>query len=189
MPEPIRSAEILAVGSELTNGWTRDTNSGDLARELTELGVHVHRTTALPDDLELVADSFRRAMATADLVVSTGGLGPTPDDLTREAIAAATGLAPGASGNATLTKTSSGWRIELDATGLPRLDNGRFYEAWLKNPAGVLVPVGTFNEGRKVTLWAGVSPEGFTALSVTREEADGNQASSGRKVLVAKIPS
>ena len=98
-------------------------------------------------------------------------------------------LAPSAAGDATLTKTSSGWRIELDATGLPRLDNGRFYEAWLKNPAGVLVPVGTFNEGRKVTLWAGVSPEGFTALSVTREEADGNQASSGRKVLVAKIPS
>jgi competence/damage-inducible protein CinA-like protein len=94
VPEPIRSAEILAVGSELTNGWTRDTNSGDLARELTELGVHVHRTTALPDDLELVADAFRRAMTTADLVVSTGGLGPTPDDLTREAIAAATGLAP-----------------------------------------------------------------------------------------------
>jgi nicotinamide-nucleotide amidase len=94
VPEPILSAEILAVGSELTNGWTRDTNSGDLARELTELGVAVRRTTALPDDLELVADAFRRAMATADLVVSTGGLGPTPDDLTREAIAAATGLAP-----------------------------------------------------------------------------------------------
>jgi len=88
-----------------------------------------------------------------------------------------------------LTKTTSGWRIELDATGLPRLDNGRFYEAWLKNPAGVLVPLGTFNEGRKVTLWAGVSPETFTALSVTREQADGNQASSGLKVLVAKIPS
>jgi len=102
---------------------------------------------------------------------------------------AATALEPGASGDATLTKTSSGWRIELDATGLPRLDNGRFYEAWLKNPAGLLVPVGTFNEGRRVTLWAGVSPETFTALSVTREEADGNQASSGRKVLVAKIPS
>ena len=92
--DPIRNAEILAVGSELTNGWTRDTNSGDLARELTELGVEVRRTTALPDDLELVADSFRRAIAAADLVVSTGGLGPTPDDLTREAIAAATGLEP-----------------------------------------------------------------------------------------------
>ena len=56
---------------------------------------------------------------------------------------------PGAGGEATLTKTSSGWRIELDATGLPRLDGGRFYEAWLRNPAGVLVPIGTFNEGRE----------------------------------------
>ena len=92
--QSIRTAEILAVGSELTNGWTRDTNSGDLARALTELGVEVRRTTDLPDDLQLVADSFRQAIATADLVISTGGLGPTPDDLTREAIAAATGLEP-----------------------------------------------------------------------------------------------
>ena len=65
-------------------------------------------------------------------------------------------------GEATLTKTSSGWRIELDATGLPRRDGGRFYEAWLQDAAGVLVPIGTFNEGRKVTLWAGVSPKDFT---------------------------
>jgi nicotinamide-nucleotide amidase len=90
----LERAEILAVGSELTNGWTRDTNSGDLARELTELGVQVRRTTALPDDLEAVRDSFARAMESADLVISTGGLGPTPDDLTREAIAAACGLEP-----------------------------------------------------------------------------------------------
>lgn len=100
---------------------------------------------------------------------------------------AATELAPGASGKATLTKTTSGWRIELDATGLPRLDNGRFYEAWLKNDAGVLVPIGTFNEGRHVTLWAGVPPTEFTTLSVTRERADGDQTSSGEKVLVGAV--
>ena len=81
-------------------------------------------------------------------------------------------------------KTSSGWRITLDATGLPRLDGGRFYEGWLRNRAGVLVPIGTFNEGRNVTLWAGVSPKDFPTLSITRERADGNQASSGQKVLV-----
>jgi hypothetical protein len=51
--------------------------------------------------------------------------------------------------------------IELDATGLPRLDRGRFYQAWLRNADGVLVPIGTFNEGQKVTLWAGVSPKDF----------------------------
>jgi hypothetical protein len=86
-----------------------------------------------------------------------------------------------------LTKSSSGWRIELDATGLPRLDDGRFYEAWLRSSAGVLVPVGTFNEGRRVTLWAGVSPERFTTLTITRERANGDQASSGEKVLVGTV--
>jgi anti-sigma-K factor RskA len=99
----------------------------------------------------------------------------------------ATSLVPGAAGQATLTKTTSGWRIELDATGLPRLDTGRFYEAWLRNSAGVLVPIGTFNEGRNVTLWAGVSPVDFPTLTVTRERADGNQASSGEKVLAGTV--
>jgi Anti-sigma-K factor rskA, C-terminal len=100
---------------------------------------------------------------------------------------AATDLVPGARGAATLTKTSSGWRIELNATGLPRLAGGRFYEAWLRNSAGVLVPIGTFNEGRKVALWAGVSPKCFTTLTVTRERADGDQASSGEKVLTGAV--
>jgi nicotinamide-nucleotide amidase len=86
---PLLTAEILAVGSELTTGSTRDTNSGDLARELSRLGVDVLRTIDLPDRLDLVEDAFRQALSLADLVVATGGLGPTPDDLTREAIAAA----------------------------------------------------------------------------------------------------
>ena len=50
-----------------------------------------------------------------------------------------------------------------------------------------LQPIGTFNEGNKVTLWAGVSPKSFRILTVTREQADGNQASSGDKVLVGKV--
>ena len=104
-----------------------------------------------------------------------------------QAALAATALAPGAKGEATLTKTSSGWRIELDATGLPRLDGGRFYQAWLRNASGVVVPVGTFNEGTKVTLWAGVSPRVFKTVTVTRERADGDQTSSGEKVLVGTV--
>jgi hypothetical protein len=98
-----------------------------------------------------------------------------------------TKLAPSANGDVTLTKTSSGWRIELSATGLPRREGRLFYEAWLRNAQGVLVPVGTFNDGRDVTLWAGVSPKDFTLLTVTRERADGDQASSGEKVLVGKV--
>jgi Anti-sigma-K factor rskA len=101
-------------------------------------------------------------------------LGPTP-------------LASGASGEATLTRTLSGWRIHLHATGLPRLSGDRFYEAWLRSSTGVLVPIGTFNEGDNVTLWAGVSPASYKVLTVTRERANGNQASSGQKVLVGPV--
>lgn len=90
----IRTAEIVAVGSELTTGATRDTNAGDLARELTGLGVQILRMTDLPDDLEVVTEAIRGAMERADIVLSSGGLGPTPDDLTREAIASACGVTP-----------------------------------------------------------------------------------------------
>ncbi|CAN5710768.1 hypothetical protein BH23CHL7_BH23CHL7_24660 [soil metagenome] len=88
----LASAAILAVGTELTTGSTRDTNSGELAAELSGLGVEVLFTMSLPDRLELVRHAFAEALERAQLVVSTGGLGPTPDDLTREAIAAATDL-------------------------------------------------------------------------------------------------
>jgi len=97
-----------------------------------------------------------------------------------------TELAPDAAGNVTLTKTPSGWDIRLHATGLPRRADGEFYEAWLKNDAGLLVPIGTFNDGRDVTLWAGVAPSTFSTLTVTREVADGDQASSGQVVLIGQ---
>jgi len=87
-------AEILSIGTELTVGETRDTNAGDLARDLTARGVEVGRLAALPDDLAAVRAAFGAGIDHADLVVSTGGLGPTPDDLTREAIAALVGETP-----------------------------------------------------------------------------------------------
>jgi nicotinamide-nucleotide amidase len=91
---PLLTAELLSIGSELTVGETRDTNSGELARSLTDLGVRVGRIQALPDDMAVVTEAFADALDRVDLVVSTGGLGPTPDDLTREAIAAAIGEVP-----------------------------------------------------------------------------------------------
>ena len=90
----ILTAELLSIGSELTVGETRDTNAGDLARSLTAIGVAVERIQALPDRLEPVRDAVSSAMDRTDLVVTTGGLGPTPDDLTREAVAAALGQTP-----------------------------------------------------------------------------------------------
>jgi nicotinamide-nucleotide amidase len=91
---PLRSAVLLAVGSELTVGETRDTNSGDLAQSLSTRGVDVQRIVALPDRLATVVAEIRASLAEADLVVTTGGLGPTPDDLTRESIAAVLGERP-----------------------------------------------------------------------------------------------
>jgi Anti-sigma-K factor rskA len=143
------------------------------------------RTVRTPRRLALggIAVAAVAAAAVAVAVVAGSGshgtrfqaaLGPTP-------------LASGASGEATLTRTPSGWRINLHATGLPRLEGDRFYEAWLRSSTGVLVPLGTFNEGENVTLWAGVSPASYKVLTVTRERADGNQASSGQKVLVGAV--
>jgi hypothetical protein len=129
------------------------------------------------------------AAAAAALAIAVGVaiFGSSTSTERFHAALAPTGLVPGATGEATLTKTTSGWRIQFHATSLPRLDAGRFYEAWLRSPAGVLVPIGTFNEGRRVTLWAGVSPKEFTTLTVTRERADGIQDSSGEKVLVGTV--
>jgi Anti-sigma-K factor rskA len=94
-----------------------------------------------------------------------------------------TQLAPSASGDVTLTKTTSGWRITLRAKGLVRRDNGQYYEAWLKSSQGRLVPIGTFNQGDNVTLWSGVPPSEYPTLTVTRQEASGGPASSGQVVL------
>jgi hypothetical protein len=127
----------------------------------------------------------------AAVVIAIGitvGIQATQDDDRIQFAAALNGteLAPDADGDVTLTKTQSGWRIELQATGLPRRADGEFYEAWLKNEAGQLVPIGTFNDGRDVVLWSGVGPADFPLLTVTREVADGNQASSGEVVLLGK---
>jgi Anti-sigma-K factor rskA, C-terminal len=152
-------------------------------RRRIEARRHRRRTLA-PTRLVVVGAAAVAVLAVAiGVAVITSG---TSSQRFRAALGP-TDLAPAANGQASLTKTSSGWRIELHATGLPRLDNGRFYEAWLRNGAGVLVPIGTFNEGKSVTLWAGVSPKTFTTLTVTRERADGDQASSGEKVLVGTV--
>jgi hypothetical protein len=97
-----------------------------------------------------------------------------------------TELAPEAAGDVTLTKTPSGWDIRLHATGLPRREDGEFYQAWLKDDAGLLVPIGSFNDGRDVTLWSGVGPGDFPTFTITQEIADGDQASSGQVVLIGQ---
>jgi hypothetical protein len=119
---------------------------------------------------------------------SSGG-SPQPAPLQFAMVVTGTSLAPGAHGSATLTKMSSGWQVELSASGLPHLSGSSYYQAWLKNAAGVLVPIGTFNDALKVTLWSGVPVTQFRTLTVTRQQANGNPASSGQRVLIGTIKS
>jgi nicotinamide-nucleotide amidase len=86
-------AEILAVGSELLTPLRSDTNALWLTERLIEVGVEVGARTTVADDPALLESAFRTALSRADVVISTGGLGPTEDDLTREAAAAALGRA------------------------------------------------------------------------------------------------
>ena len=85
-------AEIIAVGSEMLTPFRQDTNSLYLTAGLNELGVKVAFKTIVGDSLEQLTGAARNALARADLVVFSGGLGPTEDDLTREAAAAALGI-------------------------------------------------------------------------------------------------
>ncbi|MCE9545669.1 MAG: CinA family nicotinamide mononucleotide deamidase-related protein [Planctomycetia bacterium] len=84
-------AEVISIGDELTSGQRVDTNSAWLSQRLGELGIAVRFHTTVSDDLAGNIAVFRAAIERADVVVATGGLGPTADDLTREAVAAALG--------------------------------------------------------------------------------------------------
>ena len=87
-------AELLSIGTELLLGEIVDTNSAYLAGRLARLGIDLLHMSTVGDNLGRATEAVRRAAERSDLVVCTGGLGPTEDDLTREAIAAALGEAP-----------------------------------------------------------------------------------------------
>jgi len=90
---PLVTAEVIAVGSELLGSTRVDTNSLFLADRLASLGIELRGKSVVGDDRQRLADVFRAALSRADLVVLTGGLGPTDDDLTREVVAETLGLA------------------------------------------------------------------------------------------------
>jgi len=157
-PLDLQERVVAAVAAEAGSGrrrWLRYATGGVAAAVILGIGVTVGIQATQDND----AVQFSAALSGTD-------------------------LAPDASGDVTLTKTPSGWKIHLHATSLPRRSGEEFYEAWLKDEAGVLVPIGTFNDGNDVTLWSGVGPANFPTLTVTQEIADGDQASSGQVVLV-----
>src|ERR671929_1146085 len=87
-------AEILSIGTELLLGQIVDTNANYLAQQLPPLGLDLYYVSQIGDNLGRLADAFRRGLERSDVIIATGGLGPTEDDLTREAIAEVFGETP-----------------------------------------------------------------------------------------------
>lgn len=83
----MKKAIILAIGNELVEGLIVDTNSRYLAQRLKEFGYYIVRTETLPDNFDIMVSRIKEAINDADLIITSGGLGPTEDDLTREAVA------------------------------------------------------------------------------------------------------
>lgn len=81
-------AAILTIGGELLRGTVLNTNARFLGQKLTGLGFEVVEQVSSPDNLDILLGTFRRVFSLADIVIMSGGLGPTPDDLTRDAVAA-----------------------------------------------------------------------------------------------------
>jgi nicotinamide-nucleotide amidase len=91
MPDGAPRAILLSIGTEILLGEIVDTNAAHLAGELAQLGLDLRSVRQLPDDRAAIAGAFTEARTEADLVVATGGLGPTHDDVTREGLADALG--------------------------------------------------------------------------------------------------
>jgi len=87
------NAEIISIGTEILLGEIVDTNSNWIAKQLRENGINLFFTTAVGDNLQRITDSIVLALSRSDIVITTGGLGPTVDDMTRQAVATATGRA------------------------------------------------------------------------------------------------
>src|SRR3954468_763273 len=86
------TAAILIIGDEILSGRTQDTNLRDIARYLGVHGVDVAEARTVPDVLEEIVDALNALRSRYDYVVTTGGIGPTHDDITADAIAAAFGV-------------------------------------------------------------------------------------------------
>ena len=87
-------AEIISIGTELLMGELTDTNAAWIATRLPALGIQLRWVSIVGDNLDMLSEAFSRGLGRSDIIFTTGGLGPTQDDLTREGVAAALGETP-----------------------------------------------------------------------------------------------
>ncbi|HEV2251241.1 MAG TPA: CinA family nicotinamide mononucleotide deamidase-related protein [Candidatus Limnocylindria bacterium] len=153
-------AELLSIGTELLLGQIVDTNSAYLAGRLAGLGIDLLHLSTVGDNLVRATGAVRQAVERSDLVVCTGGLGPTEDDLTREAIAAALGETPAV--DRALERDLEAW---FAGRGAPMPERNR-KQAWLIPSARALAnPLGTApgwdvrRDGKRIVAMPGVPRE------------------------------
>ena len=92
MMDKVHNAEILSVGTEILLGHTVNTDASDISQMLSEIGINVKYHTVVGDNPARLADCIEIAKSRADIIISTGGLGPTCDDLTKQTLAKSFGL-------------------------------------------------------------------------------------------------
>jgi nicotinamide-nucleotide amidase len=153
-------AELLSIGTELLLGQIVDTNANYLAGRLALLGIDCLHMQTVGDNLGRAKEAFERALSRSDLVVATGGLGPTEDDLTREAIAAALGEAPAV--DRALEAELAAW---FSGRGIVMPDRNR-KQAWLipsaralPNPNGTAPGWDVQKDGKRIIAMPGVPRE------------------------------
>ena len=153
-------AEILGVGTELLYGETLDTNTAEIARSLTPYALKVERTLRVADEVAPLAREVEEAFARARLVVLSGGLGPTPDDVTREAVALALGE-PLELDEAVLGEIEAFFRARGRA--MPEANRKQAMRipsaTWLKNPRGTAPGWWVRKGGKDLVLLPGPPPE------------------------------
>jgi nicotinamide-nucleotide amidase len=149
-------AELLAIGSELLGPLRAETNSLWLTERLLDAGIEVTARVTLADDAVLLESAFRAALARADVVIATGGLGPTADDLTREAAAGATarGLRREGAIVEALRARFARYGRPMSETNLKQADVIEGAEA-LPNPRGTAPGQLLEHEGRTLVLLPG----------------------------------
>jgi len=86
------SASILVIGDEILSGRTQDTNSNQIAKKMTEIGINISDIRVVPDTKEIIIESINELRKKTDYLFTTGGIGPTHDDITAESIASAFGV-------------------------------------------------------------------------------------------------
>ena len=145
-------AEIIANGDEITSGKILDTNTQWLARELEDLGIFVRFHTAVEDELDDMVSVLRIAMNRVDLIIWTGGLGPTADDLTRQAFADAVGV-PLVHDEASLRQIQA--IFQRRGSAMPPVNNSQAFQPQgavpIRNPNGT-APGIDFTVKRKVPV-------------------------------------